>query len=164
MGYRMAAVISGCGCSPMIPGHERPGFRRCLKPSSMRSRASNCRWRSASSCLTGSRLSAVRDLNGTDAGFTPPTLHDVVKLRPENYRAVGFSRQKGARSLRPSDQSTGLDLETISGRWVRQCLLELRGVGRWTATCALGASAHIFPGDDVGAQKRLAQGLGGRGP
>lgn len=46
---------------------------------------------------------------------------------------------------------------------VRQGLLELRGVGRWTAEYVLLRGLgrfHVFPGDDVGAQKRLARWLG----
>ena len=42
-------------------------------------------------------------------------------------------------------------------------LLQLRGVGRWTAEYVslrgLGR-LHVFPGDDVGAQKSLARWLG----
>jgi endonuclease III len=44
-----------------------------------------------------------------------------------------------------------------------ECLLELRGVGRWTAEYVLLRGLgrlHVFPGDDVGAQKRLARWLG----
>ena len=50
---------------------------------------------------------------------------------------------------------------------VRQRLLEMRGVGRWTAEYVLLRGLgrlHIFPGDDVGAQKRLARWLGRSGP
>jgi DNA-3-methyladenine glycosylase II len=39
----------------------------------------------------------------------------------------------------------------------------LRGVGRWTAEYVLLRGCgrlHVFPGDDVGAQKRLARWLG----
>ena len=46
---------------------------------------------------------------------------------------------------------------------VRQRLLELRGVGRWTSEYVLLRGLgrlHVFPGDDVGAQKRLARWLG----
>ena len=42
-------------------------------------------------------------------------------------------------------------------------LLELRGVGRWTSEYVLLRGLgrlHVFPGDDVGAQKRLARWLG----
>ena len=60
----------------------------------------------------------------------------------------------------------------LMDRWdgnlvVRQRLLELRGVGRWTAEYVLLRGLgrlHIFPGDDVGAQKRLARWLGRPGP
>ena len=113
-------------------------------------------------------ISGARFGTGPDAGFTFPTPHDVVKLRPENYRAVGFSRQKvrALLDLARAISRRDLDLETISGESdavVRQCLLELRGVGRWTAEYVLLRGLgrlHIFPGDDVGAQKRLAQWLG----
>ena len=46
---------------------------------------------------------------------------------------------------------------------VRQRLLELRGVGRWTAEYVLLRGLgrlQVFPGDDVGAQKRLTRWLG----
>lgn len=42
-------------------------------------------------------------------------------------------------------------------------LRELRGVGRWTAEYVLLrrlGRLHVFPGDDVGAQKSLARWLG----
>ena len=39
-------------------------------------------------------ISGARFGTGPDAGFTFPTPHDVVKLRPQSYRAIGFSRQK----------------------------------------------------------------------
>ena len=83
-------------------------------------------------------------------------------------RAIGFSRQKVralldlARAITRRD----LDLESISRKSdavVRQRLLELRGVGRWTAEYVLLRGLgrlHMFPGDDVGAQKRLARWLG----
>ena len=41
--------------------------------------------------------------------------------------------------------------------------MQLRGVGRWTAEYVLLRGLgrlHVFPGDDVGAQKRLARWLG----
>jgi DNA-3-methyladenine glycosylase II len=113
-------------------------------------------------------ISGARFGTGPDAGLTFPTPHDVVKLRPENYRAIGFSRQKvrALLDLARAVSRRDLDLETISGESdavVRQCLLELRGVGRWTAEYVLLRGLgrlHIFPGDDVGAQKRLGRWLG----
>jgi DNA-3-methyladenine glycosylase II len=46
-------------------------------------------------------------------------------------------------------------------------LRQLRGVGRWTAEYVLLRGLrrlHVFPGDDVGAQKSLARWLGRRAP
>src|SRR5262249_17984401 len=58
------------------------------------------------------------------------------------------------------------DLEVLdreSDDDVRRQLLALHGVGRWTAEYVLLRGLgrlQLFPGDDVGAQKRLAQWLG----
>jgi len=44
-----------------------------------------------------------------------------------------------------------------------ELLLQLRGVGRWTAEYVLLRGLgrlHVFPGDDVGAQKRLGRWVG----
>jgi DNA-3-methyladenine glycosylase II len=63
-----------------------------------------------------------------------------------------------------------VDLESLAradDAVVRRRLLELRGVGRWTAEYVLLRGLgrlHVFPGDDVGAQKRLARWLGRRRP
>ena len=46
---------------------------------------------------------------------------------------------------------------------IRQQLREPRGVGRWTAEYVLlrgFGRLNVFPGDDVGAQKRFARWLG----
>jgi len=46
-------------------------------------------------------------------------------------------------------------------------LLELRGVGRWTADYVLLRGLkplNVFPGDDVGARNRLAKWLRGNEP
>ena len=46
-------------------------------------------------------------------------------------------------------------------------LRQLRGVGRWTAEYVLLRGLgrlHVFPGDDVGAQKSLARWLGRSSP
>jgi DNA-3-methyladenine glycosylase II len=59
-----------------------------------------------------------------------------------------------------------LDLESLQHEddaVARQRLLALRGVGRWTTEYVLLRGLgrlDVFPGDDVGAQKRLAQWLG----
>jgi len=103
-----------------------------------------------------------------DARYAFPTAHDVARLRPESYHAIGFSGQK-VRALVDLAQAITrrqLALESIDGEddaVARQRLLELRGVGRWTAEYVLLRGLgrlSVFPGDDVGAQKRLAQWLG----
>ena len=103
----------------------------------------------------------------SDAHYAFPTPIDTVRLPPEKYRAIGFSHQK-ARALLDLARAIvrrELDLESIAGddAVVRQRLLALRGVGRWTAEYVLLRGVgrlHVFPGDDVGAQKRLARWLG----
>jgi DNA-3-methyladenine glycosylase II len=105
----------------------------------------------------------------SDAHYAFPTPFDTVRLAPEKYRAIGFSHQK-ARALLDVARAIvrrELDLESIAGEddaVVRQRLLALRGVGRWTSEYLLLRGLgrlHVFPGDDVGAQKRLARWLGG---
>jgi len=104
----------------------------------------------------------------SDAHYAFPTPFDTVRLPPEKYRAIGFSHQK-ARALLDLARAIvrrELDLESIAGEdevVVRQRLLELRGVGRWTCEYVLLRGLgrlYVFPGDDVGAQKRLARWLG----
>ena len=97
-----------------------------------------------------------------------PMAEDIARLPPEKHRAIGFSRQKVRALLdlaRPITRHE-LELESVAREddaVVRQRLIELRGVGRWTAEYVLLRGVgrlHVFPGDDVGAQKRLARWLG----
>jgi DNA-3-methyladenine glycosylase II len=59
-----------------------------------------------------------------------------------------------------------LDLESVAvldDDAAVDALLELRGVGRWTAEYVLlrgFGRLHVFPGDDVGAQNALRRWLG----
>jgi DNA-3-methyladenine glycosylase II len=93
-----------------------------------------------------------------EAHYALPTPVDAVPLSPEKYRAIGFSHQK-ARALLDLSRTIvrrELDLESIAGEddpVVRQRLLALRGVGRWTSEYVLLRGLgrlHVFPGDDVG--------------
>jgi DNA-3-methyladenine glycosylase II len=55
------------------------------------------------------------------------------------------------------------ELNKINDDQVLGLLINLRGIGRWTAEYALLRGlgrTDIFPGDDVGARSRLAQWLG----
>ena len=103
-----------------------------------------------------------------DVRYAFPTAQDIARLPPAKYRAIGFSRQKVRALLdlaRPITRRE-LELESLAREddaVVRQRLLELRGVGRWTAEYVLLRGLgrlQVFPGDDVGAQKRLARWLG----
>ena len=103
-----------------------------------------------------------------DARFAFPSAHEVARLPPEEYRAIGFSHQKvrALLGLARAIVRRKLNVESIEGEndsVVRQRLLELRGVGRWTSEYVLLRGLgrlHVFPGDDVSAQKRLARWLG----
>jgi len=116
------------------------------------------------------RLAAISSTGRAvcDGTCTFPMANDVARLSSNQCRKVGFSRQKTRALL---GIATGiaegtLDLETIASEdtgVARQGLLELRGIGRWSAEYVLLRGLghlEIFPGDDVGAQKRLAQWLG----
>ena len=95
--------------------------------------------------------------------------HEVA---PANYHAIGFSRQKVRALLalaRGIDRGE-VDVERLAHDGDQEAaahLRELRGVGRWTAEYVLLRGLgrlHVFPGDDVGAQKSLARWLGRSGP
>ncbi len=101
-----------------------------------------------------------------------PRPRDVAGLRLSSLRALGFSTQKARAILqlaRAVDRRA-LDLEALDAVGDADAsvrLLALRGVGRWTAEYVLLRGLgrlNVFPGDDVGAQKRLARWLGRRAP
>jgi DNA-3-methyladenine glycosylase II len=117
------------------------------------------------------RLAAVCDVRrgaADDAHYGFPAPRDVARLRPSRYQAIGFSKQKvhALLALARAIEGRRLDLEWLAREdddEVCTRLLELRGVGRWTAEYVLLRGLgrlHVFPGDDVGAQKRLARWLG----
>jgi DNA-3-methyladenine glycosylase II len=117
------------------------------------------------------RLAALchvgRETDGHIA-YAFPRPHDVARLSPSSLQAIGFSRQK-VRALIELARGIGrftrnlAALSQTGDDAVRSELLELRGVGRWTAEYVLLRGLgrlHVFPGDDVGAQKSLARWLG----
>ena len=113
--------------------------------------------------ISSSRLGRLGDVR-----YAFPAAQGIARLPPAKYRAIGFSRQKVRALLdlaRPIARRE-LELESLAREddaVVRQRLLELRGVGRWTAEYVLLRGLgrlQVFPGDDVGAQKRLARWLG----
>ena len=103
-----------------------------------------------------------------DTRYAFPSPHDVARLTPAQCRAIGFSHQKVrallglARAITRRELDLGV-LAQENDAVVQQRLLELRGVGRWTSEYVLLRGLgrlHVFPGDDVGAQKRLGRWLG----
>lgn len=102
---------------------------------------------------------------GVVFGFPEPS--DLLRLSPRMYRELGFSRQKtnAFRELSGNLVSQHLDLGALAHHKNEDAirfLLELRGVGRWTAEYVLLRGLgrlDVFPGDDVGAQNRLAKWL-----
>jgi DNA-3-methyladenine glycosylase II len=116
------------------------------------------------------RLAAVCGVGprtGERTHYAFPSPHDVTRVAPARYHAIGFSRQKVGALLglaRGIDRGN-IDVEGLahdSDENAVTCLRELRGVGRWTADYVLLRGLgrlHVFPGDDVGAQKSLARWL-----
>jgi len=101
-----------------------------------------------------------------------PTPENLAHLNAHRLRHLGFSYGK-ARSLLELSRGIlkgnihfeGLDLIDNNGAVKR--LMDLHGVGRWTAEYALLRGLgriDVFPGDDVGARNRLARWLGHKGP
>lgn len=105
---------------------------------------------------------------GRDGHYAFPGPRDVVRAPAARYRAIGFSHQKvrAIRDLARAIVRRDLDPESLDcdpDERIRQRLTALRGVGRWTAEYVLLRGLgrlDVFPGDDVGAQKRLAHWLG----
>jgi DNA-3-methyladenine glycosylase II len=112
----------------------------------------------------------VRCDGNVQYGFPRPK--DILRLSPDSLRALGFSYAK-ARSLLELAQmaETGKleqeELNKLDDDQVLGLLMNLRGIGRWTAEYVLLrglGKIDVFPGDDVGARNRLAQWLGRDGP
>jgi DNA-3-methyladenine glycosylase II len=117
-------------------------------------------------------VSNIRFGTGASAHYAFPGPRDVAGKPSARFRAIGFSRQKvrALLALARGMASGAINLDTLaldSDTELRARLLQLHGVGRWTAEYVslrgLGR-LHVFPGDDVGAQKSLARWLGRPAP
>ena len=101
-----------------------------------------------------------------------PQPPDLARLEPEELRQLKFTRQRAAALIGLSDAivERGFDLEALAvldNEAALARLLQLRGVGRWTAEYALLrglGQLHVFPGDDVGARNNLHRWLGLKNP
>jgi DNA-3-methyladenine glycosylase II len=112
-------------------------------------------------------LGSAKRQSGGITAYAFPSPQEVARLPPAGCHAIGFSRQKvdALLALARGIDRRGLDVEQLphDDDDVRARLLELRGVGRWTAEYVLLRGLgrlDVFPGDDVGAQKSLARWLG----
>ena len=102
--------------------------------------------------------------------FPQPT--DLARRDVEELKRVKLSRQKAVAltELSYAIVERGLDLEglaTLDDDTAIDRLVQLRGVGRWTAEYILLRGLgrlHIFPGDDVGARNNLQRWLGLKRP
>ena len=121
------------------------------------------------------RLAAVCGVTrgiGARAQYAFPAARDVARVAPARYHAIGFSRQKvrALLTLARGIDRDEVNVERLAGDGDQEAaarLRELRGVGRWTAEYVLLRGLgrlHVFPGDDVGAQKSLARWLGRPSP
>ncbi len=101
-----------------------------------------------------------------------PRPQDLANLKPEAIRKLGFNFQK-ARAMVEICRAIvegRLDLEALRGASDEEALrrlMQLRGVGRWTAEYTLLRGMgrwHIFPAGDQGARNSLAHWLRLRKP
>jgi DNA-3-methyladenine glycosylase II len=101
-----------------------------------------------------------------DADLAPhafPRPEDLAGLKSDQLRALGFSTQKGRAMIELARLITEgrLDLDELAVLPDEQAVERLRslpGVGRWSAEYVLLRGlgrVNVFPGDDVGARKRL---------
>ena len=108
---------------------------------------------------------AVRSTSGSVHAFPRP--EELANMEPSEFRKLGFSRQKGRYLIELS--RTFLDgefnsemLSNLGNEAAVERLLELRGVGRWTAEYVLLRGLRrldVYPGDDVGARNNLQRWL-----
>jgi DNA-3-methyladenine glycosylase II len=96
-----------------------------------------------------------------------PRPDDVVKMTPAELRRLGYSGNKSRALLELSRAIVDgrLDLEALveyDDQEIKRRLLEMRGIGRWTAEYTLlrgMGRMNLFPGDDVGARNNLERWL-----
>jgi DNA-3-methyladenine glycosylase II len=97
-----------------------------------------------------------------------PQPPDLARTELEELRQLKFTHQRAAALIELSDAIVEcvLDLEALPAlddEAALARLLQLRGVGRWTAEYALLRGLgrlHVFPGDDIGARNNLQRWLG----
>lgn len=103
-----------------------------------------------------------------DQAHAFPRPADLAGLGPQALQNLGFSYNK-ARTIIELAQAlvngrSGLEnLEALEDEAAVKALSRLKGIGRWSAEYALLRGlgrTHLFPGDDVGARRKLQDWLG----
>ena len=97
------------------------------------------------------------------AAFAFPTPEKLGSARSETLGALGFSRQKASALIRLGQECAGdtSHLEALAELDDRQALarlLELHGIGRWSAEYAMLRGLgrlNVFPADDVAGVRNL---------
>jgi DNA-3-methyladenine glycosylase II len=100
-----------------------------------------------------------------------PRPEDVANLEPSDFRELGFSLQKGRAIIALAHACSGEKhletFENLDNPSIVNQLLELRGIGRWSAEYILlrgFGRLNVYPGDDVGARNNLKRWLNLRKP
>jgi DNA-3-methyladenine glycosylase II len=101
-----------------------------------------------------------------------PRPEDVVNLEPGDFRELGFSLQKGRAIIALAQACSAGEnqlenLESLDNSSIVDQLLDLRGIGRWSAEYVLLRGLgrlNVYPGDDVGARNNLKRWLNLRKP
>lgn len=123
-------------------------------------------------------LSRMTEKFGPARNGSPRKVHafpqpaELANLKPADFRRLGFSRAKGESliALARTYAEGQIDLEaldSLSNEAVVERLLDLKGVGRWSAEYVLLRGLgrlNIYPGDDVGARNNLQRWLKLRKP
>jgi DNA-3-methyladenine glycosylase II len=107
-----------------------------------------------------------------EKAYAFPRPEDLVDLEPGDFRELGFSLQKGRAivALARLCAAGEIHLEKLEGLdnpSVVNQLLQLRGIGRWSAEYVLLRGLgrlDVYPGDDVGSRNNLKRWLNLRKP
>ncbi len=111
--------------------------------------------------LASTRGVQVRSGTGMRHAFPRP--EDLSKLKPEDFKKFGFSRQKGLAVIELakgiSDGQLNLEqLASLNEGEALDRLFQLRGIGRWTGEYILLRGLgrlNVFPADDAGGRRGL---------
>ncbi len=122
-------------------------------------------------------LSRLAQKFGRSAGHRDDSLHafpapaDLADVSNHSLKALGFSGPKAGFliTLSSAIRDRNLNVEQLTildNKTALDHLIELKGVGRWTAEYVLLRGLgrlDVFPGDDVGARNNLAHFFGRKG-